>query len=785
MRFEDLVEVMADTKTLPRLTPDQLEFRFNPVKKQVAGSFAFAGTRLLRMQTQQSWECTVEVTLDDRTTGRTRHLPFQITVRGTIPRDKAKAAAALKWLLPCYLEGDGVSRFDGAKMIKDVLRGVLHQHDADINGAHARAASAREIDKTQTKLCLAICDAGLIVSEVELYPRNLNPAINGRIDELVTFKDEGNPLKIRDRKLLGELAVGYLARLRFASGEPAVVANYAYAGSVYGRQAGVALADPGSPGQIQPLEAWFRQILERELLRENLDATKPVASDALKARISAILIQGTGREIDGDLILLPARNAKDAQAAIGSLSFAGAYGLHYAGKAPIKIVHELLYEVNDQDRWRSAGSPDVKELLEKLVRSAVQSFLHGKSYAEIVELYAESDQEKGPLDDEVQRSVIEEAMTYGITVRGPIASIHEIPGSSFIGKRHQVVLEEAAYQMRESDVRTCCTITADLTLSREPAEQQRFVKAFQESDDFSQMVRREVKAIVKEALETRIRPAQFYNAILVVQSIETDIEPDDVVESLKEALQNKLIERFGLTVEKLLIQRADQDQVAKRLFELRRDNRVSGIATTSRGSNLKTFYHLPFTVLIRNIMIDKWHRFHAHVGMPSLQDHLHEVEKTAKEALESLVSSFSGEDDQLRLAIDNGAVAWQLANRIAAECGLAVEVIKLELEIETPHADEGMQTKLEIRENKLTRLRAQYDDGGAFGSHHDADLEQIDRLIDEIETIKTQIRQTAQAQGKLTTRLVAPVGLLANGRPDQQARKLLGTSVDAGSEGAA
>src|SRR5262249_27069939 len=153
---------------------------------------------------------------------------------------------------------------------------------------------------------------------------------------------------------------GYKARLVWSRTEPShVIARLAYRGAIEGKDVTGRPAPRLIDGQVEPLEAWFRQLLAEELGREKLAdvfANDRAMLDRVRTRVSERLGRGTGRVVEslvihilqGDLSLRTER----------PLQFIWSYDIAEVGGAKLEAVHTVRYALEDRDRWIAAGRED-------------------------------------------------------------------------------------------------------------------------------------------------------------------------------------------------------------------------------------------------------------------------------------------------------------------------------------------------------------------------------------------------------------------------------------------
>ena len=130
------------------------------------------------------------------------------------------------------------------------------------------------------------------------------------------------------------------------------------------------------PGQVQPVEAYFRLLLAGALANESWSSVQ--AGDArvvenVRAVVSETLGCGTGRVVD-TLVLFPLLG-NAPQPVERSARFRSTYKVTGIQSEGLVIEHSITFELVDRDRWMAQHSPDPETFLKQQIIEATRLFL--------------------------------------------------------------------------------------------------------------------------------------------------------------------------------------------------------------------------------------------------------------------------------------------------------------------------------------------------------------------------------------------------------------------------
>jgi len=421
MDISTLFQTISKTpKPLP-LATDEYEFTIDRKGRRIVTlvNYLIANRETIRIRTNQPFTWSGDVELPDTSQGTLRTIRCKVEVGGTLPPSEVRMRNFLSLLLT---EG-----YDFDRLFKRALNQAITDQRVALQGAFVEALRICT-DIVQTSIATSMRGAGLPVDRLALRPISY--------DTRPTFElvDETGGVTIRTRGSLEANRVTYKARLIWGTDPEQVIARLAYNGKIEGKTAGPAMDPELVPGQIQPLEAFFRQLLAAALGQEtfaSIAAGETAMLDRVKSRVSDQLARGTGRVID-TLVLYPVLTNQPSQAE-RSARFSNGYTIMGIRGNQLEIEHAIRFAQVDRDRWLSQNSPDPESFLRQQIVEATKVFLHDKRFEDIVSLYFGQDGEN-KLGNSVASRVAPIAATIGYRLVS-VAAILAIPEHDFIEGR--------------------------------------------------------------------------------------------------------------------------------------------------------------------------------------------------------------------------------------------------------------------------------------------------------------------------------------------------------------
>jgi hypothetical protein len=742
MRMSELFINVPTTGKAPKPPAGQFEFSIDRAGRKILSTWGvFARGEQVRVQTNRLFTWAGTVSLPDNTTGMTREVECVLEFEGFAAPNEADARTLLK----AALDAD----FDLDRLIRRLATEAVDEQRAKLKGSFLgvmRDPASRQglLDGVSQKLRLG----GVPVTKLSLLP-----VLRDQRDFL-DFEDTTGSISIRTGATLETSTFGFKARLRWGPTEEQRNARLIYRGSIDGVTPGPALALPLVPGQIQPLEAWFRQLLRDAVARhpssavQNNDAS---LLDTLRTEISAQLGRGTGRVLEA-LELLPT-SGRQARMRERTVTFSHQYRITGVQGESLTIEHTLGYALLDRDRWVAQGSPHPEEAIKPQVIEAMRGFLAGKRFKDVVALYLQGAQGEAKLRDAITTRVSPYVNSIGVRLVST-AVILSIPEKHFVEGRR---LEFPIAQYSLSDPHLAPPMKLSLTVRVAPNTDAReaFARALTEHDAFENQVNVAVQDAVRDSLR-RVKALQYYASHFVngepdaLPGMTPEPAPDDPVRvRLRNEVDAELRARFGLEVVRIDLEPGKEDWLVERMgalkqrsIEIPEGTRI----TFERGDEwTRVLLDVEGTIFIDAIDKAHWNTFYSNAArIDSAEMHATTILNTLKQTLRmthAAVVSSSMTDE--RGADLRQQVVDIFTARIGRELGLVVH-LSLMLHIKRPGASDTADvvlTDLHRELRKLSNERAQLITGSTY-----MDSERRDAISRHIDIVRADIAEEERRQ---------------------------------------
>ena len=707
---------------------------------------AIGGLDLVRVKTETPYFWKGIVDLPDTSTGVLRRIRCEVQVEGSLPADETKAREFLALALR--------DKFDFNRVFGRALDAALAACGTTIKGRFVEELRQRQ-HAVQDELLRAINkeQQQLHAERVELRPTCYDSIA------VRDLSDDASGVPFRTKDMLEENFIGFKARLVWSKDDIAhVIARLAYRGSIEGKESKGAPATRLVDGQIEPVEAWFRQLLAEEIGHETLGsilANDRAMLDGLRLRVSERLGRGTGRLVETLVIhLLPGSTPGLTER---SLQFSKTYEIAGVGGAELEALHTVRYALEDRDRWRAAGEKEPRDFIRNEVIEATKLFLNDKRFEDIVRLFL--DQRKPADESGGQVSALSEAVEQQV---GPIARLHghkivstsallTIPQQAFIDGR-EIRLDTTKYALAEPYLEPPIQLTATVKIA--DTNQQNFASALALHKELEQPVKEAIGQVVRTTLRKCSALEYFGSAIVNGLPVQlrhhnSNARPptasflpadpssenisDELQVKLESAVKTELKKLFGLQLIRLDLTPDKNDILITRMRELARRS----IDYPAPPKTIETFalsrgqqdFIIRLEARARIFVIEPsqqhWRSFQYSVSrFEDLEEHLNEIRGVLTKALQSLQNELvnkAAENNVVkkdgaaianpRLSLDDyKAVVRYFTHLVEDQYGLKVRLAPLDLFLFRPKLDVSPDILVdslhnEIR-NKLERRAA-------------------------------------------------------------------------------
>jgi hypothetical protein len=758
MNIESLFQTLPKTGNLKRLLESlSISNRLNPpgskefdfAVNRNAGRFAdlreaVSSLDMVRVKTETPYSWRGFVDLPDRTVGVLHRIKCEILIEGTLPADEAAARRLLTLVLQ--------DKFDFARVFGRVLDAALAERSNVIRGKFVEELRQRP-DAVHRDLLFDLRreQPQLGVERVELRPTCYDSAAAR------DMSDEASGVPFRTKNMLEENRVGYKARLVWSKTDPShVIARLAYRGAIEGKDVKGPPETRLVDGQVEPLEAWFRQLLSEALGHEELGdvlANDQDMLDRVRLRVSERLGPGTGRVVESLVVHLLQGDAPLRTE--WPLQFTENYEIAGVGGAALKALHTVRYALEDRDRWIAAGKEDPKLFIPRDVVNATRLFLNEKQFEDIVRLFLD---QRRPADQaEARVSELSQAVVRHV---GPIArarghkivstsALLTIPQQGFIDGQ-EIPPKTDKYALAEPFLEPPIQLTATVKIADD--DQNIFAAALARQQDLGKDLKESVGEAIGRAVRSTLLKCsalEYYGSTIVnglpvrLPSPDDDSDPQtidvpvagapsgneagELQERLEKAVDDELKEQFGLKLIRLVLKPGKDDILITRmrdLAELRFDYPAKTFGLLRGEQDFIVKLEAGASIFIRGPSQRHWRSFQFSVSrFAQLNDHIEEIRGMLTKALQVLQNALISRAVKSKTALSGNEalppeahqyVTNYFTQQMEEQYGLLVRLPSLELILVRPNVDQStsMMVKsllLEIEE-KLRRRASTSDE---------------------------------------------------------------------------
>jgi hypothetical protein len=502
---------------------------------------------------------------------------------------------------------------------------------------------------------------------------------------------------------------------------------------------------PLAPGQVQPLEAFFRQLLGAALGHEtfaSVIAGEAVMLDRVKAQVSDPLGRGTGRVVE-TLVIYPAVPDQPLQTEV-SAQFRHKYTISGMRGNQLEIEHGIRFALIDRNRWLRQNSPDPESFLRQQSVEATKIFLHDKRFEDIVSLYLGQEGEN-KLENAVLSHVTPIAATIGYRLVS-VVTILAIPEQHFIEGR-DIVLPEDAYQLADPLLQPRIRVKVTVKVINGGV----FARALAREDDFQEQIRTAIVHTLRTTLRSQ-RALEYYgsayvNGIALPSTGDATTwrsanpETDGFTAALRESLGIMLRDRFGLIATHFDLE-PGEDPIIERMkglanLPVRYEETFSfghepSAAIQINASDFPTITRMnaTATIFIISLAADHWPSFYNSVPRyKTIADHVNEIcsllTQTLRLAEHHLLQN--GRPNLQARAVP-ASVVEHFVSRLREEYGLVARLRPLVISVYRARSDQAasMVSKDLIEELRLLLQKRREISG--FASIDPASIDGDDKL---------------------------------------------------------
>jgi hypothetical protein len=704
MQANELFVSLPPVDKAPKLPADQFEFAIDRKGRKIAGFFDVFGRReSIRVRTNHLFTWSGNVELPDNSTGMTREIACVLELEGAVEPNEAAAREVLQ----AALEAD----FDLNGLVRRLVTNAMNQQRASLGGAFLSAMR----DKLRRQdLLNNISDTlrrgGVPVKRVALVP------IMQDDKTFRDFEDLPGTLAVRSSGTLEANTVGYKARLGWGGSDEQKTARLVYRGAIEGSRPGPSLPAPLVPGQVQPLEAWFRTLLTEAIGQHpwrSVLTGDAATLTAIREAVSQKLGAGTGRVVDA-LDILPTVGGQ-ARLPERTMTFQHRYPITGVQGGALEIEHTIGYALKDRDRWVAQGSPHPEDTIRPHVIEATRAFLAGKRFKDVVSLYLLGTDGETQLRDAISSRVSPYASAIGCRLVST-AVILSIPEKDFIEGR-RMDFPTATYSLADPNLAPAMELSLSVKVGSTPEARDIFARALTEHDAFEARVRTAVLDAVRTSLR-RLGALSYYASHYVNGSPEelgdaeapAPREEDNVTLRLKADVMAELRPKFGLDVIRIDLKPAEDPLIDRMKALTNLPIRFDEDIEFEHGESATTATMKAFgTIFIVTIDPNNWSSFYnnaARIGDDAL--HINRIRdllvETLRLAYGEVVQPGPG---GLRESNIRQMIVDRFTARVRKEFGLLVQLDPLVLRINRPGAGDTAAYILRDLHDELRRLSQQ------------------------------------------------------------------------------
>ena len=715
---------------------NEFDFKVNRYSGRLADArdvMFITETVRVRGGTPYSW--TGELALPDVSAGTLRSIACKVGIEGELPASRGE--------LRDFMKQVAADRLDFGRLFGRALEDAVTVCGRGIGGRfveHLRSDPAA----MHAALLAALQDHKLFITRVELRPTYYDSAVARDV------ADETVGLAVRSRETLEENRVGFKARLVWGRETGQVVARLAYRGSIEGAEPEGPPQTALVPGQVQPMEAWFRMILAEELGRESLvdiRNNEPAMMARVREAVSERLGRGTGRVVESLVLNLvagatPVRPER-------ALQFREVYPIVGIRSGGLEVQHTIRYLMADRDRWRSAGEHDAEILLHQEVVEATKVYLNDKRFEDVVAVYFDP-AKSVELSQEVERRVAPVAENNGYRLVSA-SLILAIPQHDFIDG-FEVNLPESRYSLSEPHLQPPMLVSAVVQV----ADGGRFASALGRHEQFEEIVREAVEQTLRDTLRRTTAIAYFgsayVNGLPVSRPADAGGTPLDLVDpftaSLQGALNTVLSDRFGLKLARFDL-KPGEDPIIARMQELANRTipyRPEPFRFERGDSFTELTLNVSASVFVLGLSAGHWSSFQYSVPrFPTVAEHEEEIRRVLTEAIGLLQQALLMDDREGLVSgrMHNHVIEY-FCGRMRQYYGLEVRLHPLTLAVVRPSLDQTSALIVRGLHDELANLLAQR---ANLGSGEDAAAAR-ERLTAQIATVRAELDMESRRREK-------------------------------------
>lgn len=743
MNASELFVPVPPTGKAPRLTAGQFEFAIDRNGQKILDLRDIVTPReQIRVQTNRLFTWNGGISVPDNSTGMIREVDCVLEFEGFVEPNEEAARTILKAALEANFDFDG--------LICRLLAGAIDRQRVALNGSFLQVmrdpARRNELLEGVRRV---LGDGGLPITKLSLLPLQRDQR------EFLDFEDIPGTLTIRSSETLKANTVGYKARLRWGREDEQRNARLVYRGTMDGPVPGPALAAPLVPGQIQPLEAWFRTLLTDALARHpwaSVLANDTGLLDTVRAEVSALLGRGTGRVVEA-LDILPSTGSQ-VRLRERTVSFTHQYPITGVQDSSLTIEHTLGYALRDRDRWVAQGLQHPEEVIKPQVVEATRAFLAGKRFKDVVTLYLLAPQGEAKFRDAITSRVTPYFDAIGVRIVSA-AVILSIPGKNFIEGR-RLSFPTAAYSLADPNLAPPMKLTLVARVASTTDAREAFARALTEHDTFEGKVSTEILDAVRGSLR-RVGALDYYASRSVngapgayPGTAMTEMEEDPVIRRLRNDVDAELRTKFGLEVVRIDLQPGDTDPLIERmkaLMHLSINLPAETSITFERGDEAtRVWLEAEGTIFIVSIDPANWSSFYNNAArIESAEAHGGAIVATLMQTLRMTRAAIvqPGLTDA-RAAALRQLVVDEFTARVSKEFGLLVQLRPLMLRIKRPEAGDTADYILRDLHEELQRLSRQRSELRSDSTYDDG--ERRDAITQRIRAVREEIAEEEKPQ---------------------------------------